>query len=473
MGDNENGSGKPVDLTRRKVLAGIAASASAAGLAACGGSSDAASDGNEAPEQALPKPEDSGIDHIVVVMMENRSFDHYFGWVPGANGRQAGYNFSDSDGNAQKTHDLAPDFQNCASADPAHGYDTGRTHLNGGKMDGFLLTQPVGDTFPIGYYTADSLPFYKGVVENYTLCDRYFSGILAATQPNRYYMHAGQTDKLSNDITFFKQATVWDALKSVGRSGRYYYGDLAGWALVSFEFSGHNPGAGNILPFSRFLDDAKSGDLADVSYIDPSMLGEGAGTSNDDHPLADIRKGQVLLNTIYDTLRTSPAWEKTLLIINYDEWGGFYDHVEPPFAPVTFEEYAATGNDGRLGFRVPCMAIGPRVRRNYIEKRQVDPNAILNMIAWRFGFAPLGARGATSMNFAEVLDFSSPPKLDAPAFDVPDDASYGMACSAQMSAAKTTMTPERYAEVERRHAEHLDEWQQLVSAALAAGHRPD
>jgi phospholipase C len=470
MGNDDNGTGKPVDLTRRKILAGIAASAGAAGLAACGSSGDGSND--EAAEQVLPKPEESGIDHIVVVMMENRSFDHYFSWVAGATTvNTAKLKLADSDGNAVAARHLT-DYQNCQLADPAHGYDSGRTHLNGGKMDGFLLTQPVGDDFPLGFYTADDLPFYKGVVAHYTLCDRYFSGILAATQPNRYYMHAGQTDKVNNDVTFFSQPTVWDALKSVGRTGRYYHGDLAGWALVSLEFANHNPGAANIRPFSRFLDDAKSGDLADVSYIDPSMLGEGAGTSNDDHPLADIRKGQVFLNTVYDALRTSPAWEKTLLIINYDEWGGFYDHVEPPFAPVTYEEFKATGNDGRLGFRVPCMAIGPRVRRGHVEKRQLDPNSILNMIAWRFGFAPLGARGATSMNFAQVLDFSSAPQLDAPAFDVPDDASYGQACSMQMSAAKATMTAERYAEVEQRHAEHIDEWQQLVNAALAAGHRP-
>ncbi|NKF22797.1 alkaline phosphatase family protein [Solimonas marina] len=461
-----------VDHARRKLLAGLAAaSVGGAGLAACGGSGSSDSDASPSA-QALPAPDDSGIDHIVVVMMENRSFDHYFSWVPGATVRSASTALLDTDGNTVGLRPLAPDYQNCALADPDHGYDAGRTQLNNGAMDGFLLTQPAGDDFPLGYYTADDLPFYKGVVANYTLCDRYFSGILGPTQPNRYYMHAGQTDKKNNDITFFSQATVWDALKSVGRSGRYYYGDLAGWALVSFEFAGHHPGVANIRPFSRFLDDAASGDLADVTYIDPSMLGEGDGTSNDDHPLADIRAGQALLNRIYDALRSSPAWEKTLLIINYDEWGGFYDHVEPPFAPVTYEEYQATGNDGRLGFRVPCMAIGPRVRRQHVEKRQLDPNSILNMIAWRFGFAPLGARGATSMNFAQILDFTSAPNLDAPAFDVPDEADDGQACADASSAAQATLSPERYAEVQKRRDEHIEEWQSLVQAALDAGLRP-
>ncbi len=472
---HNNDSGKPVDLTRRKLLTGIAASAGAAGLtAACGSSSDGTGDAGSTPRlQTLPPPDQSGIDHIIVVMMENRSFDHYFGWVPGANGKQSGLSFIDTAGNPQSTHDLAPNFQNCTLADPDHSYEGGRAQFNNGKMDGFLQTQPNKDTFPIGYYTADSLPFFKGVVENWTLCDRYFCGILGPTQPNRYYMHAGQTNKKDNTTNHFTLPTVWDALKSVGRTGRYYYGDLAGWALVSVEFSGHNPGAGNILPFSQFLTDAKNGNLADVSYVDPSMLGEGAGTSNDDHPLADIRKGQAFLNSVYDAVRQSPQWDKTLLIINYDEWGGFFDHVPPPIAPVTFEEFQATGNDGRLGFRVPCMAIGPRARRNHVEKNQFDPNSILNMIAWRFGFAPLGARGATSLNFAQALDFSTPPDTSpAPAFTVPDDPSFGQSCSSQMQAAQATMAPERYAEVERRHAEHLEEWQGLVQAALDAGYVP-
>jgi phospholipase C len=427
-------SDQSTDLTRRKLLAGIAASAGAAGLGACGGSDSPDSGSGPAAEQVLPAPQDSGIDHVVVVMMENRSFDHYFSWVPGAATVDTSrLTLLDSDGKPVPMRHLT-DYQNCALADPSHSYDGGRTQFNGGRMDGFLLTQPVGDDFPLGYYTADDLPFYKGVVENYTLCDRYFTGILGPTQPNRYYMHAGQTNKKNNDTNHFDLPTVWDALDSVGRSGRYYYGDLAGWAMVSLEFSGHNPGAANIRPFSRFLDDARNGDLADVSYVDPAMIGEGAGTSNDDHPLADIRKGQVFLNSVYDALRQGPKWGTTLLIINYDEWGGFYDHVAPPVAPVTYEEFKATGNDGRLGFRVPCMAIGPRVRRGHVEKRQLDPNSILNMIAWRFGFAPLGARGATSMNFAQLLDFGAPPNTQAPAFDVPDDPSFGQACASQTAA---------------------------------------
>lgn len=478
---NNGDDGKKVDLTRRKVLAGFAASAGAIGLGACGSSEDLASSGGLSGRssessipamQVLPDPNASGIDHIVVVMMENRSFDHYLGWVPGANGVQAGLTFYDKAGVAHSSYDLAPNYQNCECVDPDHSYDGGRIQLNGGNVDGFLLTQPVGDQFPIGYYTASSVPFLKGVVDHWTICDRYHCGLLGPTWPNRLYMHAGQTDRITNSLTpAWSQSTVWDQLKSVGKTGRYYYGDIAGWALVSFILAGHNPGLSGIQPFSQFLSDAKNGKLADVSFVDPSMLGEGAGTSNDDHPLADIRKGQAFLNSVYNAVRTSPQWEKTLLIINYDEWGGFFDHVVPPYAPVGYAEFKATGNDGRLGFRVPCMAIGPRARRGYIEKRQLDPNSILNMIAWRFGFSPLGAR-ASSLNFAQVLDFASEPKLDAPAFSVPDDASFGQSCSSQLKAAQAKMSPERYEAVMRSHAEHLQDWDDLINAARDAGLTP-
>src|SRR3546814_2892744 len=120
------------------------------------------------------------------------------GWVPGANGRQAGLRFPDRDGVMQATHRLTPDWQGCGMEDPPHGYDSGRLCVNGGAMDGFLHDEASGDLFPIGYYEADDVPFYKGVAAEYTVCDRYHSGILASTQANRMYVHCGQTDRSNN-----------------------------------------------------------------------------------------------------------------------------------------------------------------------------------------------------------------------------------------------------------------------------------
>lgn len=399
-------------LTRREFIAGTAAAASLA-LTGCGQSSSAEGAAKLGAGR-LPKPEKSGIDKVVVVMMENRSFDHFLGWVPGADGVQSGVTLKDRDGVEHSSHDLAPNFQNCHLADPDHGYDGGRVHVNDGRMDGFLLTSVPGDTFPIGYYTADGLPFYKGCAEHWTICDRYFSGILSYTTPNRFYMHAGQTDRLTNTVDISTLPTVWDRMLGVGRSVKYYYTDVSYtsfWGDKYLDFS---------TKYRRetFADELASAPLADLTFIDNvgNTLNEQGGISIDDHPYADIRDGQAFLNDVYNALRKHPDWERTLLIINYDEWGGFYDHVEPPFAPVSAAE-AAIGNDGRLGCRVPCVLIGPRARRGHVEHMQFDPNSILNMLAWRFGFPPLGAR-TDSNNIALALDFSGKPDVTAPAFEV-------------------------------------------------------
>ncbi len=398
-------------LTRREFIGGITAVA-AGGLALPGCHDDGSI--RQAGRSQLPNPAEAGFDHVVVVMMENRSFDHYLGWVPGADGIQAGVTLLDGEGNPQMSYDLAPNFQNCHLADPDHTYEGGRTEINDGRMDGFLLTQPIGDAFPIGYYTADSLPFFKGCADNWTICDRYFSGMLGLTTPNRIYMHAGKTDRIENSVSLSSLPTVWDRMLAAGRSVAYYYADVSYTSFWGSKYSSFS----NRYTLDGFAADVASGALADLTYVDNvgSTFNEGGAVSQDDHPYGDIRDGQAFLNAVYDALRTGPRWDKTLLIINYDEWGGFYDHVPPPFAPVSDEE-RALGNDGRLGCRVPCVIIGPRARRGHVEHTQFDPNSILNLLAWRFGFEPLGARSG-SINIAHALDFSSPPNLSAPAFDV-------------------------------------------------------
>lgn len=453
-----------IDRTRRRVLAGMAGSAGGMLVAGCGSSGgDGDPVADDSPLPTLPAPEDSGIDHIVVVMMENRSFDHFLGWVPGADGRQSGLSYLDKNGESQRTYPLAPDYQGCGLGDPNHGYDGGRVHVNGGKMDGWLLTDPTqpGDLFPIGYYTAEDLPFYKGVAAEYTVCDRYFSGILASTYPNRMYMHMGQTDRLNNSFDIASLPTIWDRLREAGISRRYYFRDLPFIALSGVNHIGISR------PYAELALDAARGRLPAVSFVDPKFLIESPnGTSEDDHPQAHIRKGQVFLNDVYNALRNAPTWERTLLIINYDEWGGFYDRVEPPFAPVS-EAEAALGNDGRLGIRVPCVLLGPRVKRAHVSHRQFDPNSILNLITWRFGLEPLGVRGASSLNMAYALDFEPAPRSDAPAFAVPDDAPIFTLCDSvpEDQAAAKALGPVAYA-----RWEHNAENRRLLELARRLGY---
>jgi phospholipase C len=433
---------KPFDPSRRDFLLGMAAATGALTLGGCGSDSDGEFllPGSGPGMSRLPPPEESGIDHIVQVMMENRSFDHMLGWVPGSDGVQAGLRFPNINGDMIETFRLSQDpdygFQGCGWADPAHGYEDGRIHLNNGAMNGWLLTESTAsnpdDHFPVGYYTAEDLPFYAGVAQNFTICDRYFHGVLAQTFPNRMYIHAGQTDRLTNTLPWAQQEpstlpTIWDLLAEKGLSGKNYFFDLpltGLWGTKYASISEH---------FSQFLVDAARGTLPAVSYFDPFFglsVGETpAGISQDDHPQADVRDGQVYLNRIYDALRASPNWERTLMIVTYDEWGGFYDHVVPPFAPVSAEE-SALGNDGRLGFRTPCVIIGPRARRGHVSHLQFDPNSVINLIRWRWGLGSLSARDNSSLNMAHALDFDSPPNLAAPSFGLPARATpFGQFCT--------------------------------------------
>jgi len=432
----------PPDLARRRMLAALAGSIA---LSACGGGSHGGGSGSgtppvvgaippdraNLPRPALPDPATSGIDHVVLVTMENRSFDHLMGWVPNAESAQTGRSFVDAFGEAHApfalTANPAYGFQGCAFADPNHAYDAGRVHLANGAMNGFLLTPATsltrGDLLPIGYFQSADLDFYRGAVTQYTVCDYYMSGILSDTFPNRLYLHSGETDRLSDTQDTSTLPTIWDRLDAKNVSSTYYFHDVPFTALYGTRYVGRSK------LIADFLSDAAAGTLPSFCMVDPRFGGEAQGTSNDDHPHADVRNGQVLLGQIYDALRTSPNWSRTLMIIVYDEWGGFMEHVAPPVKPVSAAE-RALGNDGRLGFRVPCMLLGPRVRANNVSRYPFDPSSIHQLLAWRFGLDPLGVRAsdATTFNLAYALNLTDAARTDAPAIAV-TQGTFGAACA--------------------------------------------
>jgi phospholipase C len=340
-------------------------------------------------------------------MMENRSFDHFLGWLPGADGRQAGLSFADQAGVEHSTYRLA-EFQGCGHADPDHSWDGGRTEYANGACDGWLRAGD-NDEFAIGYYAAPDLAFYGHAAPYWTVCDRYFAAIMAETYPNRMYLHAAQTDRLHNNEgpTIATLPTIWDSLQAAGRTGRYYFCDAPYTALWGTKYLPISE------PIAGFFADAAAGTLPDVSYVDPRFLDEGSGSSGDDHPHADIRVGQHFLSSLYQAVTTGPKWSNTMFVITYDEWGGFYDHVPPPVA-------SDANPKARLrGFRVPCIVVSPRARRKYVAHNLYDHTSILKLIEWRFGLQPLTVRDAQARNLAEVLDFSHAPNLTAPQWNVP------------------------------------------------------
>ena len=362
-------------------------------------------------QSTLPAPEESGIEHVVVVMMENRSFDHMLGWVEGADGRQRGLKYPDRAGVMHATYRLAPDFQGCGHTDPDHSYQGGRIEFNGGACDGWLRAGD-NDEYAIGFYAKKDLPFFGAATSEWTVCDRYFSAIMAGTFANRIYQHAAQTDRLSNTFELSTLPTIWDRLALAGLEGRYYFSDLPFLALWG---AAYVPIA---RPFAAFLADAAAGTLPHVSFVEPRFLGEEAGVSNDDHPFADVRNGQTFLNEVYRAVTSSPAWPNTVLVINYDEWGGFFDHVPPTAAPIPPADELAGNDDGLRGFRTPCLVVSPFARREFVSHRLFDHTSVLKMIEWRWGLDPLTVRDASANNLAEALQFIAP-DTRAKQFNIP------------------------------------------------------
>ena len=405
------GSARPMaGLTRRQFLRGTAGASAGLALSRWLPSSGVAAPA-EKTKKVLPNPNKSGIEHVVVVMMENRSFDHLLGWLPGADGRQAGLSFVDRNGVSVSTAPLAPDFQGCAHPDPDHSYEGGRIELNGGACDGWLRAG-ANDAYAIGYYMQPDLPFLGAAAPAWTTCDRYFCSIMAGTFANRVYQHAAQTDRFDNSLLPISTLpTIWDRLAEHSISRRYYFSDfpfLALWGSKYLDIS---------RPTTQFFSDCAAGTLPAVSYVEPRFLGEAQGLSNDYHPHADIRKGEAFLHAVYEAVVSSPNWANTLLVINFDEWGGFFEHVPPPRAAVPPAD-AALGNDGLLGFRVPALVISPWSPRSTVSHGVYDHTSILKLIEWRWHLRALTTRDENANNLADVLDFDAP-NLQAPRFAAP------------------------------------------------------
>ncbi len=359
----------------------------------------------------LPKPGRSGLEHVIVVMMENRSFDHFLGWLPGADGKQAGLTFNDANGVPHPTFALAPDFQGCGFHDPDHSYDGARVEWNNGACDGWLRAGR-NDAYSIGYYRRQDLGFFGKAAPAFTACDRFFASILGPTFPNRIYSLSGVTDRTSNTTVRIDLPTIFDRLAQKKISAGYYSGNFD-FLLLYQRYRG------TAVPrtHAQFFKQCKSGKLPAFSYIDPNYTFHDEGPSsgnegNDDHPHADIRAGEYFLSRIYNAVTTSPAWKNTLLIVTFDEWGGFFDHVPPPAAPDVKPEYA------QRGFRVPCLLISPFARRGRVTHGVYDHTSILKLVEWRWGLEPLSVRDAQANNIASALDFSER-NLQAPRIVVP------------------------------------------------------
>jgi phospholipase C len=359
----------------------------------------------------------SQVKHIVVAMMENRSFDHFLGWLPNANGKQAGLNYLDVNGVSHPTHELAPDWTGCGFNDPDHSYSGGRTEIDNGLMDGFMKTS-TADVYAIGYYQEADNQFLPKFARNFTNCDMYFPSMLGPTFPNRIFQLCGQTDRLDDSLSLCSYPTIFDHCAKAGVSSKYYYGNVPFLTLFPIDAIIYANS------FSDFLSDCASGSLPAVSFVDPSFTLL-LNTANDNHPESDIRNGDAFIAQVYQAVSTSPAWENTILVLNYDEWGGFFEHVPPPraLAPNDTDTDLVNG-EALLGCRVPCIVASPwtvgKPANPSVNHTVFDHTSVLKMIESVFNVQPLAARETSNTvgNLLSVVDFNNPAR-SAPALPVP------------------------------------------------------
>ena len=371
-------------------------------------------------ESAMPSPRNTPLDTIVVLMMENRSFDHYFGWHEGADARNSGLAYPDRYGRTVPTRHLAEDMQGCAYLDPDHSWAGGRFQFNGGRNDGFLMgnaTKAGSDAFALGYYHEQDLPFIAPLARAYTLYDRYFCSIMGPTYLNRHYQWAAQcgwqkvnTIPLGNEqLTGFQWETIFDRARRRGVTARYYASDIPFSAVYG------ERGANWTYPISRFYHDAEKGRLPNIAFVDPPYKGDGYnGLQADEHPHGDIRLGQAFMSDVVHAFIDSPQYRRGALFINYDEWGGFFDHVAPPRLRDKRANPWDIDNDwGQLGFRVPAVAVSPFARGGKVSHLTLAHESILRLISYRFGLGNLNTRHKNANNIGRTLDF------DRPDFDPP------------------------------------------------------
>jgi phospholipase C len=388
-------------MKRRDALRTIGGLGAAAGMArllpGCGGGPHAA------PDAGDTAPDPVGITTYVYMMMENRSYDHLFGarMMDPENKRGDGLptptSFSNPDINGVPVSSFPPDKTGLCALDPPHDWTHAHAQWNSGANDGFLRTHQMVHhddptaREPMQYLVRDDVPVSWALADQYATADRWFCAVMGPTWPNRFYWHAA-TSQGQMDNTLppggLTAPSIYHRLNARGIPWMYYYGNIP---VISFF---QDLDITRMQPFSQFLHDARAGVLPPVVYIDPAFA------NNDDHPPVHPIHGQQLIAAVYNALAQSPQWKNCLLVITYDEHGGFFDHVSPP---TTVDDRADQGFN-QLGFRVPTLVAGPYVKQGHVSSKQYDHCSALRELELAFGLEPLNQRTIAANDLADFID---------------------------------------------------------------------
>ncbi len=401
----------------------------------------------------------TGITTYVYMMLENRSYDHYFGarsMIEGKPGDGLKMTMTNKDRSGVDIAPFVPARDAMCDPDPPHGWNALHASWNNGACDGFVVQHQLDHSSttlvdPMQYLTREQLPITWALADAYTTCDRWFCSVMGPTLPNRAYWHAATSFGIGIDpnanseiLTAFNSVpvpTIYNRLHDKNVDWAYYYGSLPVVSLLGnpgpYQLDlGPSDGTGRVRRFGdskqragQFFEDAAAGKLPTVSYIDPSF------GSNDDHPPLHPILGQELIASVYLALAKSPQWKNTLLVITYDEHGGYFDHVPPP--TTVDDTLAKFGKPGfeQLGFRVPTMVIGPYAKQSYISSVQYDHTSALKHLQNTFGLGGLTPRMDAANDLADCIDMDRlarndpAPPIELPMFDAENWPFTDPACS--------------------------------------------
>jgi phospholipase C len=420
------------------------------------------------PAPALPAGTDTlpQIEHVVVLMLENHSYDNLFGMLGRGRGqapRGDGFTLG-SDGRPTATNPypngtLQRAFRMPTTCQldgtPSQEWAASHNAFNNGAMDGFVRTpvspgsaQIVGPV-AMGYWTADDLPFTNSLASQFPIGDRWFCSCLAQTDPNRRYLIAATSTGMTDDIgtspgsivpdgTLGAPAngTIFDRLSAAQISWIDYCASFPSGATMELYPTNDSAFAQtNVRPLSQFFTDARAGTLPSFSLLDPDY-----GTQSQENP-QNIVVGEGLLSEVVQALGASPAWRSSLLIVTYDEHGGYYDHVAPPVAlapddiPPTVQPGEST-YDGfaRYGFRVPSIVVGPYAKPGYVSHVVYDHTSVLAFLERKWNLAAMTRRDANANDLTDFLDLAAlsaaaPTFPELPRLAAPGDTPARLACT--------------------------------------------
>ncbi len=398
------------------------------------------------------------IDHVVVVMMENHSFDDYFGHLNAYANRTDIESAPADAGNPGSDGGVVPwvHADHFCVLDPDHSWAGTRREIHGGLMDGFVQDNdgynasalPATSTDPslssgarvITWYDQRDIPFYYQLASTYAIADHYHAAVPGPTWPNRMFLIAGtsfgETTNETPALTSYPYpayaVSVLDELEQKGVPWMLYSDGVPGAFVLHGGdiYSMKRWTRPVVASIAQFQADAAAGKLPAVSFVDPNLLSEAmAGAGQDEHPPGDIQEGQLFVSQIVQAVTSSPQWGRTALFVTHDEHGGFYDHVAPPAAcaPDSIAPVLAAGDTTQGGFdlegvRVLLIAVSPWAKPAYVGHHVYDHTSITRFIEARFDLPALTARDANAEALTDLFDFSTaafatPPAIAAPVID--------------------------------------------------------